>query len=36
MKLINEDDRVLIFHQLLHDGLQTLFELAAVLGTGND
>ena len=36
MQLIDEDDGVLILHQLLHDGLQALFELAAVLGAGDD
>jgi photosynthetic reaction center cytochrome c subunit len=33
VQLIDEDDRVLILHQLLHDGLQSLFKLAAVLGS---
>src|SRR5882757_1215146 len=36
VKLIDEDDGVLILHQLFHDGLEPLFKLAAVLGTGND
>ena len=36
MQLIDEDDGVLIFHQLLHDGLEALFELATVLGAGHD
>ena len=36
MQLIDEDDGVLILHQLLHDGLEALFELAAVLGAGDD
>ncbi len=36
MQLIDEDDGVLILHQLLHDGLEPLFELAAVLGAGDD
>ena len=36
MQLVNEDDGVLILHQFLHDGLQPLFELAAILGAGDD
>jgi hypothetical protein len=36
MKLIDEDDGVLIFHQLFHDGLQALFELPAVFGARDD
>src|SRR3984893_497442 len=36
MQLVNEDDGVLRFHQFLHDGLQTLFKLAAILGAGDD
>ena len=36
MQLVDEDDGVLIFHQLFHDGLEALFELAAVLGAGDD
>ena len=36
VQLVDEDDGVLILHQLLHDGLQALFELAAVLGAGDD
>ena len=36
VQLINEDDGVLIFHQLFHDGLETLFKLAAILCAGND
>ena len=35
-KLVDEDDGVLILHQLLHDGLEPLFKLAAVLGSGDD
>ncbi len=36
MQLVDEDDGVLIFHQLFHDGLEALFELAAILGAGDD
>ena len=36
VQLVDEDDGVLILHQLLHDGLQALFELAAILGAGHD
>ena len=36
VQLIDEDDGVLILHQLLHDGLEPLFELAAILGAGDD
>src|SRR6202162_1157382 len=36
MKFIDEYDGVLRFHQLFHDGLQALFELAAILSAGND
>ena len=36
MQLIDEDDGVLILHQLLHDGFEPLFELAAILGAGHD
>ena len=36
VQLIDEDDGVLILHQLLHDGLEALFKLAAVLGAGHD
>ena len=36
VQLIDEDDGVLILHQLLHDGLQPLFKLAAILGAGHD
>ena len=36
MQLVDEDDGVLILHQLLHDGLEPLFKLAAILGAGDD
>ena len=36
VELVDEDDGVLILHQLFHDGLEALFELAAVLGAGDD
>src|ERR1017187_780964 len=36
VQLIDEDDGVLVLHQLLHDGFETLLELAAVLGAGDD
>ena len=36
VQLVDEDDGVLVLHQLLHDGLEALFELAAVLGAGHD
>ncbi len=36
MQLIDEDDGVLVLHQLFHDGLEALFELAAILGAGDD
>ncbi len=36
VELINKDDGVLILHQLFHDGLEALFELAAILGSSND
>ena len=36
MQLVDEDDGVLILHQLFHDGLEPLFKLAAVLGAGHD
>src|ERR1017187_9291331 len=35
VQLVDEDDRVLILHQLFHDGLEPLFKLAAVLGAGD-
>src|SRR6266851_9804053 len=36
MQLVNEDDGILRFHQLFHDGLQALFELAAILSARDD
>src|ERR1019366_1544530 len=36
VQFVDEDDGVLIFHQLFHDGLEALFELAAVLGASHD
>ena len=36
VQLIDEDDRVLVFHQLFHDGLQAFLELAAILRAGHD
>ncbi len=36
VQLIDEDDGVLILHQLLHDGFQPLFELAAIFRAGDD
>ena len=36
VQLVDEDDGVLVFHQLFHDGLEALLELAAVLGAGHD
>ena len=36
MQLVDEDDGVLILHQLFHDGLEALFKLAAILGAGDD
>ena len=36
VQLVDEDDGVLILHQLFHDGLQALFKLAAILGAGHD
>src|SRR5579885_2989610 len=36
VELIDEDDGVLIFKQLLHDSVQALLELAAVLGADDD
>ena len=36
VQLVDEDDGVLALHQLLHDGLEPLFKLAAVLGAGDD
>jgi hypothetical protein len=36
VQLVDEDDGVLILHQLFHDGLEPLFKLAAVFGAGHD
>ena len=36
VQLVDEDDGVLILHQLFHDGLEALFKLAAILGAGHD
>ena len=36
MQLVDEDDGVLVLHQLLHDGLEPFFKLSAVLGAGHD
>ena len=36
MQFVDEDDGVLIIHQLFHDRLQALFELTAILGAGHD
>ncbi len=36
VQLVDEDDGILILHQLFHDGLEALFKLAAVLGSGHD
>ena len=36
MQLIDENDSVLRFHQFLHDGLEPLLELPAILGAGDD
>src|SRR5271166_349400 len=36
MQLVNKYDGILRLHQFLHDGLEPLFELAAVFGTGDD
>ena len=36
MQLIDEDDVLRILDQLAHDLFQALFELSAILGTGND
>ena len=36
MQLVDEDDGVLILHQLLHDGFQPLFKLPAILGARHD
>jgi len=36
VQLVDEHDGVLALHQFLHDGLQALFKLAAVLGARHD
>ena len=36
VQLVDEHNRVLIFHQLFHDGLQPLFKLPAILGPRHD
>src|ERR1700687_385260 len=36
VQLVDENDGILRLHQLFHDGLEALFELAAVLGAGDD
>ena len=36
VQLVDEDDGVLILHQLFHDGLEALFKLAAIFGSGDD
>ena len=36
MQFVDEDDGILRLHQFLHDGLEALFELAAVLGASDD
>jgi hypothetical protein len=36
MELVDEDDDVGVLGELLHDGLEALFELSAVLGAGHD
>src|SRR5712692_10120234 len=36
VQLVDEHDGVLALHQFLHDGLQPLFKLAAVLGARHD
>ena len=36
VQLVDEDDDVRVVGQLLHDRLEALFELAAVLGAGDD
>src|SRR3954468_15196300 len=36
MQLVDEDDGVLVLHQFLHDGLEALFKLSAILGAGDD
>src|SRR6202158_500870 len=36
VQLVDEDDGVLALHQFLHDGLETLFKLAAIFCAGDD
>ena len=36
VQFVDEDDGILRLHQLFHDGLEALFELAAILGAGDD
>ncbi len=36
VQLVDEHDRVLALHQFLHDGLEPLFELAAIFCAGNN
>jgi hypothetical protein len=36
VQFVDKDDGVLILHQLLHDGLEPLLELTAILGAGHD
>ena len=36
MQLVNKDDGILRLHQLLHDGLQPLFELATIFRSGDN
>ena len=36
MQLIDEDDAVLVFHQLFHDGLEALLKLTAVFCASDD
>src|SRR5579862_7189409 len=36
VQLVDEDDGILRLHQFLHDGLEALFELAAIFGASHD
>ena len=36
VQLVDEDDGILRLHQFLHDGLEPLFKLAAILRAGHD
>src|SRR5262249_10622673 len=36
VQLIDEDDAVLVLHQLFHDGLHALFKLSSILGARHD